>query len=294
MSTPAFATLIKSAPALTVARPKFVRHPLVRPNTKFLFDFTDARCWPNGIIVPGALVAGAIFTDLAAGVTATVVGTGVSANSDGSLQFDGTSPVSGVRIGAAGQFDASAAPYKSLGGLWMKLPATGYTTTGYWAMMAAGSSYTDGQVNLDMGPGGVVPRTSIGTGTGGYTLATAGGTAITAGVVYQLSTYFEAGAVLTLGLNGALNNTSTSPPATLQPNAAPKAMMLINAGKFTCYGAFLHDIGASIIAETVINTALVAASKPPIASRTYLQHLLADYQFGTGALAPSAPKTAYA
>lgn len=286
-------TLLTKTPAVIAAvRPKLVRHPLARPGSKFIFDFTDARCHPNGVITPGAAAAGYTLNSLVGNVTAKVVGAGATVNADGSIStLGGTSYIA---IGAAGQFDMSGAPYEFIGTFWFKFAADA-STTAYWRLIDGEASANEGQFYFDAGTGGRTPRSAIGfPATTGSDAQGQNGPARAVDTIIQLVQYFKPGAKHALLVNGAETNSSTNNiPATLRANPGTMGIGRGANGRITSYGVSLHDIAASIAQETAINVALTAAGKPTIMVREYAAHAAYDYQFGKGQIA-AAPKTAYA
>lgn len=268
------------------SRPPLTRDPMIRPGGKFMFDFTDPRCHPGGVITPGAVAAGTAFQSLDnTPVSAVVVGTGVSVNADGSLQFTGVNG-SYLQVGTAGQFNAAAAPYEAAYGVHMKLPASGYSTTNYWAILKNGGNANDSQFYIDAGIGGVAPRAAVGTGSSsvGSNPAPA---AMTPGTIYQHAVRYDPGAIIADYRNGAqAASNSASIPSALQDKPTSYMQIGGGVGVWTCYRAFLTDIDGSLAQETTWGFA--DADK-----LTAAQQILRDYQFCTNALT-AAPKTPFA
>lgn len=283
-------SLITKTPATIAAvRGKLGRHPLARPGSKFIFDFTDPRCHPNGVIKPGvgAEVTNYTLTSLVGNVTARIVGVTGAVNADGSITTSGGT--SFIAIGNAGQFDMSASPYEFLGTVWFKFAAES-PTGNYWRFLDSETSANEGQFYMDAGLAGRVPRAAIGyPATVGSDAPGQGGAVRTIDTILQVAQYFKPGVRHALLINGAETAAVTTNIVTgLRAN--PGQMALGRGGKITSYGISLHDIGASMAQEVVINTALTAASKPNITVRDYVAHALHDYNFSKGLL-PAAPKT---
>lgn len=277
--------LITSPSAVSSPAPKFVRDPIIRPGTKFLFDLTDPRCHPGGEITTGDAL-GKTFVDLVSGVTAAVnSGAQITVGADGGLVFSGNGETSRVlRIGSAGQFDIAPTEYESLTLLTMRVPASGYTTDNFKSPMQLTQSggTSAAQVWLDMGTGGLLPRAVLGTGASSVTAFH--NTNITAGAVFQFGAHFVPGVSLTLIVNGAASMVLTSGvPSALQA-AATAYFQLVNNLKFTAYRFSHHDITESVSEET-------AQGLTESERLTAAQMALADWQFTSGTLT-GAPRDA--
>lgn len=275
--------ILTSPSAVSSPAPKFVRDPMIRPGTKFLFDMTDPRCHPGGAIAAGVAL-GQTFVDLVSNITAAVnLGSTITVQADGSLYFDGTASAHELRIGSAGQFDMAVGEYESLTLLTLKLPASGYTTTSNKAFMYQTALGTNSaQVFLDSGTGGIRPRATVGTGASSITSQRAAD--ITPGEVMQIGQHYVPGVSLSLIVNGAIVKTVTSGiPAELQ-SAAAVFFTLPNLLKFTAYRFSHHDITESVSEET-------AQGLSEGERLTAAQTALADWQFTSGTLT-GAPRDA--
>ncbi len=273
-------SLVLRSPAIepSAARPKMTRDPLIRPGTKFLFDWSRGRCHPTGSIVAGALGANAVLPNLVDNsVNGVAVPAAFTARADGALANSGNA--TGIRIGSAGQFNMAADPVETVAIIWISL-TTGYTTSHYTPLMRLSSdnTATNAQIWFDMGVGGRQPR----CGVMGTTYTTM--TDIALNTPHQLAMHYQPGGNLALYINGARVQGATGASASL--TAAPAAFMEICANQIkTVFRASLCDIEASVAAET-------ALGYNPDAILTGPQMILLDYQFGTGAIA-AAPKTAF-
>ncbi len=291
--------LIKSPSATNAARPPLVRDPLIRAGTKLLFDFTDPRCHPDGVITPGVVAVGTVFRSLdEVPVSAVVQGNGgtITVNANGSLEFSGGGGgASGFVIGGPRQFDMTPAEYERLMTIWFKLPEVGYATGAYMTLVGLTPTNNNrSHGTIDMGVNGLNPRFGIGNAVTGDTTNGGGPTAIYAGdisrnVVHQLTGRFDPGQVIELFDNGgAVRRTTATTQTDLNALGASDSLLLRvpNVVKMTLYRFGMVDIDASIAAETAYGYAAADIL-------TAAQHVAADYQFGTGTLA-GAPKTAFA
>lgn len=278
--------LLTSPTAVSSAAPKFVRDPIIRPGTKFLFDMTDPRCHPSGTITTGAAL-GKTFTDLAAGVTAAVnSGSTISVNADGSLEYDGSTSGHELRIGTAGQFDMAPGEYEYLTLLTGKIPASGFTTTSFRSFMDLSSSGTNNaQVYIDSGTNGQLPRVSVGTGSASVTAFGSAGQ-IVAGAVCQIGAHYVPGVSISLIFNGAVIKTTTASVPSNLPSAAGLFFKLANNLKRTVYRFSHHDLTTSNSQET-------AQGLSESERLTAAQMALADWQYTSGTLA-GAPRDAIA
>jgi hypothetical protein len=282
--------LFKSPSVFTADRPVLVRDPMIRPGAKFTLDFTDERCHPGRAIKPGAVPAGAAFASLEATPVAASLGganPGITIGASGEIVFDGTGG-SGqyLQIGSVAQFDASGAPYEYALIAHIKLPATGYTATDSWVMMRSGGSANDSQFYLQMGAGGLVPRFSVGSGSGSQGGSPTLGN-ITPGQVIQLGVRFDPGAYVGNFRDGSAVGTPTTSGVTSTLAANPSyGINFLNNGKFSLYRVELVNIDASLAKEATWGI----ASADQLSAA---QHIQRDFQFCKNLL-PAAPKTPFA
>jgi hypothetical protein len=282
--------LFKSPTSFAADRPVLTKDPMIRPGSKFTFDFTDARCHPGGVITQGAVAAGAKFASLdAAPVEASLGGTnpGITVAADGSIVFDGTGG-SGqfLQIGTVGQFDMSTAPYEMVFIAHLKVPASGYTATDSWNLMRSGGTANESQFYLGMGTGGLVPRFSVGNGSG-----SSGGSPtlgnITPGQIIQLGVRFDPGAYIGNFRDGSpVGTPSTSGVTSTLGANQTYGINFLNVGKYTLSRVELVNIDASLAKETVWG--LADADKLSAA-----MHIQRDYQFCKNLLT-AAPKVPFA
>lgn len=278
------ASLLLRSPLIVgdAARPAFVKDPLVRPGTKFLYDFTDPRCHPNGEITAGAIPTGAVFNDLASGVDAVAPASFGSVLSSGAIQVN-TAGSALFAIGSAGQFDMNGKEFVAL--LWLKLPTT-YTTSSFRPLFYLGPDdvVNNAQFRFDTdSTGGLLPRALVATGSASKGASVA--SALTVETVTQLALHYKPGERVDLYRNGALSTSVTnSVPSTLA-SAASAVARFSNRILGTFYRLGLVDITASIEAEQDMG---FSADK----ILTAAQYIARDYAFCTDALA-AAPKTAF-
>lgn len=265
-------------------------HPLVRPVTKTLFDFTDPNCHPAGVITPGATSSGEAWTGLTdAAVTATVSGAAWAVNADGSLSPPGGG--GSLQIGAAGQFDLSSTnpTPETLAVFWFKPTAVPASYSRFLAFSDADSFH--GQMTIDSGfstsnlnirgsVGGQASNTATGLSTG---LESPG---LALNQVHQVAVSFVPGVKVELFIDGVSAAIGTyNPPTTF--NTAAAAFLQVGAnwqGKL--YGLSYHDLTASKAAEA-------AAGLTTAQIMTASRHVARDYAFATGAL-PGALYNAFA
>lgn len=281
--------LFRSPADVTASRPALQRDPMIRPGTKYLFDFTDPRCHPGGVITPGVASIGTTFTSLDKVPVPAVVqaANAITVNADGSLAVTlGRS----LLIGADKQFDMSAAEYERLMWMWLKLPAVGYGTSAYMGIAGLTPSNNNrAQGIIDLGPAGLRPRFNIGTLDGASSIGPQAAADITPGQIYQLGTRFDPGARLDLFLNGALSgSTPTMQTDVYTPTGSEALQMAVGStqAKFTLYRIGMSDLDTSVATETGYGYAAADIL-------TAAQFFAADYAFCTGALA-GAPKTPFA
>ncbi len=293
------ALLVKSPADTTANQPPAVRDPMIRPGTKFQFDFTDPRCHPGGVITPGVAAVGTVFQSLdVVPVSAVVQANGgtVAVNADGTLDFSGGGGgASGLVVGGPRQFDMTQAEYERLMTIWFKLPEVGYATGFYIPLVTLTPTNNNrSHGTIDMGANGLNPRFAIGNAVAGDTSNGGGPVAIYSGditrnVVHQLTGRFKPGQAVELFDNGgAMRRTAATTQTDLQALGAsdPLLLRVPNVVKMTLYRFGMVDIDASIAAET-------AYGYPAADVLTGPQHIADDYKFGTGTLI-GAPKAAFA
>ena len=277
-------SLILRSPAIATytARPKFARDPMIRPGTKFLYDWSRGHCHPSGSIVAGTIGVGSEMLDLGHdGITAAVSGGVTFEVAAGGGLVNASSVLDYIAIGAAGQFDMAPAEYEYVLTAWIKLPASGYTTNNYFQLLGLSSDNTaaNAQVWIDMGAGGLRPRCAVGNYIYGAQ------SDITPGAVYQLAVHYQPGAGrLDFYINGARVHGATAPASVVSASAAQ--FRISGLVKKTIYRVSLTDITASLVAEEAQGFAANARLTGP-------QHILREYQFCTGQIA-AAPKAEFA
>lgn len=279
--------LFRSPADVTASRPALQRDPMIRPGTKFLFDLTDPRCHPGGVITPGVAAIGSTFTSLdKVPVTAVVQTAGtVTVNADGSLKLNGNRC---LYVGTNKQFDMSPAEFEFLLWLWFKVPATGYSTANYYSILGmTPTNNNKAQAIFDLGAGGLTPRFNIGTTDGTSSIGPQLPAPITPGQIYQLGARFDPGNRVDIFSNGVLRGSQTTTQTDLYPPASGEAlqMALGMSGEYTVYRLGMSDLDTSVATETGYGYAAADIL-------TAAQFYAADYAFGTGALA-GAPKTAF-
>lgn len=277
--------LLKSPTAFTgSARPPLTRDPMIRPGSKFLFDFTDPRCHPGGVITPGALPTGSVFKSLDAVPVSAVATSNINVNADGSVEFLGGGAA--LNIGAPGQFNMYAAPYEVVYGMHLAFPVSGYSTSNYARLFANGNNANESHIYIDSGVGGLSPRSQWGgtTAIGGTPVPTA----IAPGAVVQQAARVDPAVSFNEYRNGAQISTGTGVPSAVPGTNLTSGQMQIggSVAKFTCYRAFVLDLDTALAQETAWG--LSDADK-----LTGPQHITRDYQFCTNALV-AAPKTPFA
>ncbi len=288
------ALLVKSPAATTANQPPAVRDPMIRPGSKVTFDFSDPRCHPGGVITPGAVLAGTVFTSLdTVPIQAVVQGNGgtITVNGDGSLLFSGGGGgASGLLIGAPKQFDMSAAEYERLLWIWMKFPQAGYNTANYQQIIGIfHSNNNNSQGNIDTGVGGIRPRFGVGTPVGTAAVSYGIGSAdAPLNQVLQLGGRFDPGARIDYYQNGVQRTGGDTAQTDVYAPVGAEGMnfRVPNSIPMTVYRFGLVDIDSSIAAET-------GYGYPAADVLTAAQHVAEDYKFGTGTLA-GAPKVPFA
>jgi len=277
-------SLILRSPAIATNadRPKFTRDPMVRPGTKFLYDWSRGRCHPSGAIAAGVIAGGAEMFDLGHDdITAATAATGFTAEAAGGL-INTSESGDYIAIGAAGQFDMAPAEYEYVLTAWIKLPASGHTTSNFMPLLGLSSDNTaaNAQVWIDMGLAGRRPRCAIGSS---YIYGATSD--ISLGAVYQLGIHYRpAESLLDFYMNGALVQGSTGPASVA--SAAAAQFRVTALVKKTLYRVSLTDITASLAAEE-------AQGFPANARLSGPQHILREYQFCTNQIG-AAPKAIFA
>ena len=276
------ASLILRSPAIpTVAsRPKATRDPLIRPGTKFLYDWYRPRTQPTGAIVPGAIPSATLIgRDLSPeNVDAVAISNAFTTRADGAISNAGNA--NGLRIGTAGQFNMAAAPYEYVAIIWFSLPDPA-TSMNFSPLMRLSSTNAAGNAQLwfDMGAGGRQPRMGV-MGTTYTTL-----TNIPLETPTQVAAHYDPGGAMNLYINGArIQGMTTGAPTVL--TAAPSSVLEICANQLkTTYRASLCDIDVSVAAEQ-------AAGYSADAILTGPQMIAQDYAFCMDQIA-AAPKAVF-
>lgn len=283
-------SLLRLSPStFTAPRPKFVRDPLIRPETKFLFDLTNPLCHPGGVITAGAAPAGTTFPDLVSGKSMVVTdptNTRFTRNADGTISMLGNGSTSTfLKIGATGEWDMAPAPVEYIAILWVKLIASGTITTASLPLMNFGTPGSVTQLFMQLSSGGNIPQIGVANTSASYLSAT--GTAISHDVPHQIAMHFLPGSVLAIYVDGAFvaNTTATPITSTLNSGAAFEYKVW-NRQKLTLYSVQFDHIAASRAAEALNGT-------PGFAQLSAAQHIERDYLFRTGALTDDAPRTAF-
>lgn len=280
--------ILKSPVTFTGAsRAPLRRDPMIRPGTKFLFDFTDARCHPSGVITPGPVAAGTTFQSLDnVPVSAVASAAGITVNVDGSIEFPGVAGA-GLNVGTVGQFNMYNAVYEMIYGMHLKFPTSGYNTTNYQSLTKNGGNANDSQFYIDTGIGGLTPRGSWGADPAA--IGGAGMAAFTPGQPGQHVVRVDPGASggYQEFRNGALVFTGgNAPGSTVYDKSNSFIIIGGSAAKFTLYRTFLTNIDVSLAQEALWN--FIEPDKLSAA-----QHILKDYQFCANLLT-AAPKTPFA
>lgn len=279
--------ILKSPSIATFPRPKLVRDPLIRPRTKVLYDFTDPRCHPGGVITPGARANQLLANDLVSGVAANVIGSGrFVVNADGSVSNTLVSTTAQhIAIGSVGQFNQNPEPNEFVAILWAKIP-TGADISGSKSLMHMGAGGTSSSsFLLSFGGAGaspygvVVGATGAGAG-GGF------GSAPPRDVPTQWAIRWVPGEKVDVYQNGVvIGSDTTSVPTTLYDTSA-YFFRLPAMALCTFYRVLLTDLAGSSEDEADLGY----ASSQIVSGHDYI---VRDYQFCTNAI-PAAPKTVFA
>lgn len=274
-------SLILRSPTILVdtARPKFTLDPMVRPGTKFLFDFSRAFSHPEGVITAGNMSAKTI-TDLSGQEIPVVFGgTGTwSCNADGSISnvAGGTSAV----VGSAGQFDMAPAEYEFVATYWFSI-TTGYavTNTGYMLYLGAGAP-NSGQFNLQISGSGRKATSYVeGISAGAI------GADMTLDAPHMVAMHCKPSeGWLDTYFDGVLLHRVTGVPASFTSAAASSVIVGAVANRKT-YRFSLVDITSSISAETT-------AGYNADAILTGAQHIDREWKFCRNSVS-AAPKTPF-
>lgn len=273
-------SLIIKAPGLATipGRPKVVRDPMIRPGTKFLYDFSRPACHPDGVITAGPM-AGKTLVDLTDNaVPLTIPPAGWTANADGSISNG--QGVSAASIGAVGQFDMAPAEYEYISTYWFSITA-GYLDTNASPMLylnSGGTNPTNAQLFMTMGGNG--------RKTAGYCMGVSSG--ISAGMPqlsldepHMLAAHVVPGSSISWYIDGALAWSLGGVPANFT-SAAAASLLLGGGANRRSYRISLCDLAASRAAEE-------AAGYAPDAILTAPQHILREWRFCRGEIA-AAPR----
>jgi hypothetical protein len=272
--------ILRASTILTdTARPKFTLDPMVRPGTKFLFDFSRATSHPEGVITVGNMSSKTI-TDLSGQEIPMVFGgAGTwSCNADGSIS--NVAGGSNAIIGSAGQFDMAPAEYEFVATYWFSI-TTGYlvTSTGYMLYLSAGVPNA-GQFNLQIGGAGRKATSYVEGVSAG---AIGADMALDAPHMVAMHCKPSDGWVDTY-FDGVRLHRQTGVPASFTSAAAASVIVGAVANRKS-YRMSLTNITASIAAE-------MAAGYNANAILTGAQHIDREWKFCRNLIA-AAPKTAF-
>jgi hypothetical protein len=261
-------------------RPKLTRDPMIRPGTKFLYDFSRPRCHPNGAIAAGSM-ASKTMTDLSGNdVPLVFPGSGWTANADGSI--DNAASVSSATIGALGEFDMSAAEYEYVATCWFEL-TTGYLVTSSVRMLSlntAGEVPSDASIWLSLGGSGRVAAAYVMGDSAG-----AVGSAMDLDVPHMAAAWFKPGEFLKFYFDGVLAWTVNSGIESNLTDASGQYVLLGGQPPRKTFRISLCDITASAAAEET-------AGYDSDAILTGEQHIVREWQFCNNLIA-AAPKTEF-
>jgi hypothetical protein len=270
----------KSEATLTESRLSIYKHPLWRPGTKFILDFSDeygAINLPNGAVTVGDTVQDLALTPKVGTFSSTAFSY-VTANKAISTAAGLTSQR--LRLGAAGDFGIPTGN-EFLFLMW--LHQTGTASANVPICYLGPSEPTTGnacQIFVSTGSGGNTPTLQVGTGSGVRSQSLSAGALDSAPTQIGLR-FRPSDGLIQRYINGASGGSATGGALTLQDGSA---MFFDITARFNgrIYCAQLVDITASEAAE-------IALGRTPL---TVAQHVAADYQFGLGTLAGS-PRPAY-
>lgn len=268
--------IIRSPGTTTITnRPKFTRDPMIRPGTKFLFDFSRDWCHPNREIVAGALDSknAVDLTDDNVGIVYPAAGW--DADAAGAVTNDQSS--GNTEIGDAGEFNRYGSDNEYIVTLWLKL-TTGYNTTSNYPFSLSHTTAVQGQFCFALGNGGLTPSFYRCGQSAGYTAP-----ALSLDEPHMLAAHVVPGVEMSFYVDGELQWTNGATNATV--DAPTQKVRLEGIGNRTTYRASLCDL-------TVSQTAEAALGFNSDAILTAEQHIQREWAFCTNALT-TAPKTAF-
>lgn len=279
-------TLTKSAVTLTNTNvPISGRHPLWRPGTKFILDFSDNLGAIS--LADGGIPTGSTVNDL--GLTPSVGTFNTTAFSFNAakkaLVSSSGSTAQRMRLGSAGQF-AIPVDHEFLFIIWLNQTAAAAAPNSPICYLGP-EAPTNGsacQVFVSTGSGGNTIAIQTGTGTSVRSQSFAADAA--AGAATQLALRYDPTVgVIQSYINGNSNGTSNPLGALDLPDGS--AMYFDITARFN---GLIYCVQLVDLTEAAATEALWGYTADQILDGT--DHVLADYQFGTGALA-AAPRPAY-